>query len=149
MVSLKLVCNPSHHYTILRYSADADVTETLQLMLHANKSKTNVLFSITKTSSEISIIINDFILDSISPLCIEPNNRENGWISFSIDTTEPIPFDLVGILLSIAKPLAESNIGIFAVSTFNTDHVLIKESNLIKAKQALEVAGHSFVLTTD
>jgi len=148
MVSLKLICNPAHHYTILRYPANADVTETLRIMLDANKSHTNVLFSITRTSSEISIIINDMILESISPLFFEPDNRENGWISFSIDTTEPIPFDLIGILLSIAKPLAEKNIGIFALSTFNTDHVLIKESNLIEAKQALEEAGHSFVLTT-
>ena len=149
MVSLKLVCNPSHYYTILRYPADADVTETLQIMLDANKTKTNVLFSITRTSSEISIIISDMILDSITSQCIKPDNREHGWISFSIDTTEPIPFDLVGILLSIAKPLAKANIGIFALSTYNTDHVLIKESNLIKAKQALEAAGHSFVITTD
>jgi len=113
----------------------------------ANRERS--FYSITSTSAETSVVIDDVLLETMSSLLDKSSYvREEGWISFSIDTSEPIPFDLVGILLSIAKPLADAKIGIFALSTFNTDHVLIKEVNLEKAKEALEGAGHIFKLAT-
>ena len=54
----------------------------------------------------------------------------------------PLPLDLIGILAAIADPLAEAGLGIFAVSTFDTDYVLVKSSDLPAAVRALEAAGH-------
>jgi hypothetical protein len=54
----------------------------------------------------------------------------------------PLPLDLVGILASIADPLAEAKISIFAISTFDTDYVLVKARDLEAALGALERAGH-------
>src|SRR3954470_13326377 len=53
-----------------------------------------------------------------------------------------LPPDLVGILLSIAEPLAEAGVSIFAISTYDTDYVLIKERDLAAALKALREAGH-------
>jgi hypothetical protein len=54
----------------------------------------------------------------------------------------PIDFALTGILTSIAKPLAEAGISIFALSTFDTDYVLMKNERVEDAVRALEAAGH-------
>jgi uncharacterized protein len=144
--SLRLKCNPTTRYSILRWSSSADISTTLKRMI--NEKGTSFL-SITTTSSEISVVIDDELLESMGPLSGPSFDRELGWISFSIDTSEPIPFDLVGILLSIAQPLAKSNVGIFALSTYNTDHVLIKEANLELGKAALESAGHTFIISSE
>jgi hypothetical protein len=54
----------------------------------------------------------------------------------------PLPLDLVGILAAIADPLAEAGLSIFAISTYDTDYVLVKERDLNTAVRALERAGH-------
>ncbi len=53
-----------------------------------------------------------------------------------------LPPNLVGILLSIAEPLAQAGLSIFAISTYDTDYVLIKERDASKAVEALRGAGH-------
>ena len=70
----------------------------------------------------------------------EGAKREGGWRVLKI--TGPLDFSLTGILVSVAKPLAEAGVSIFAVSTFDTDYVLVKEENLEKALRALTLAGH-------
>jgi hypothetical protein len=54
----------------------------------------------------------------------------------------PLSLDLIGILASIAEPLAEAGLSIFAISTFDTDYVLVKDRDLEAAVAALERAGH-------
>ena len=54
----------------------------------------------------------------------------------------PLPLNLIGILASIAEPLAEAGLSIFAISTFDTDYVLVKGRDLPAALGALERAGH-------
>jgi hypothetical protein len=54
----------------------------------------------------------------------------------------PLPLNLIGILAAIADPLADAGLGIFAISTYDTDYVLIKERDLDVALGALERAGH-------
>jgi hypothetical protein len=54
----------------------------------------------------------------------------------------PLPLDLIGILASIADPLAAAGLSIFAISTFDTDYVLVKSKDLTAALAALERAGH-------
>jgi hypothetical protein len=53
-----------------------------------------------------------------------------------------LPPDLVGILLSIAEPLADAGLSIFAISTYDTDYVLVKARDLVAALDALRGAGH-------
>ena len=68
--------------------------------------------------------------------------REDGWRAFRICGT--LDFSLIGILSKISGVLAENGIGIFAVSTYNTDYILVKEENLGRAVKALENEGYIF-----
>ncbi len=69
--------------------------------------------------------------------------REDGWKAFRIQGI--LDFSLIGILSKISGILAENKIGIFAISTFNTDYVLMKEENYQKALDALGSAGYKIV----
>ena len=89
--------------------------------------------SITRTQEELSIVC----AETAVPRDVQ---REDGWRAFRVEGS--LDFALVGILASIAEPLARAGISIFAVSTFNTDYVLVKEANVEAAAQALERAGH-------
>lgn len=69
--------------------------------------------------------------------------RSDGWRGFRIDGT--LDFSLVGILADISRILAEGNIGIFAISTFNTDYILAKSEDFAHALALLERAGYSVI----
>ena len=72
-----------------------------------------------------------------------PNNvieREDGWRAFRIQGV--LDFSLLGILSRISGLLAEHEIGIFAISTFNTDYILTKEENYLKAIKVLDETGY-------
>ena len=66
--------------------------------------------------------------------------REDGWRGFRVQGN--LEFSLVGILSKIAGILAEREISIFAVSTYNTDYILVKEENFDHAMEALALAGY-------
>lgn len=66
--------------------------------------------------------------------------REDGWKAFRIRGV--LDFSLIGILSKISTLLAENNIGIFAISTYNTDYILVKESQYSKALETLSNAGY-------
>ena len=66
--------------------------------------------------------------------------REDGWKSFRIVGT--LDFSLIGILARISKILASNEIGIFAISTYNTDYILTEEENFDKALSVLKNAGY-------
>ena len=68
--------------------------------------------------------------------------REDGWRAFGI--CGKLDFSLVGLLSKISGVLAEGEIGIFAVSTYNTDYILVKEDNFDRAARLLEKAGYEF-----
>ncbi|MBP3984446.1 ACT domain-containing protein [Pseudoxanthomonas helianthi] len=83
--------------------------------------------------------------DELSIVCEETmppddSNAERGWRCFKL--RGPFDFALTGILVAVLEPLAAAGIGIFAVSTFDTDYVLVKDSNLQAATDALAKAGH-------
>jgi hypothetical protein len=65
---------------------------------------------------------------------------EGGWRALKV--AGPLDFELVGILASLAVPLARSGVSIFAVSTYNTDYVLVKASLLDRAARTLREHGH-------
>ena len=66
--------------------------------------------------------------------------REGGWRVLKLEG--PFEFSEVGVLASVLVPLAEENISIFAVSTFDTDYVLVKEERLERAVAALRERSH-------
>ena len=69
--------------------------------------------------------------------------RDDGWRAFRIDGT--LDFSLIGIIAHISKILADGGVGIFAISTFNTDYVLTKEESFDRAIELLQSAGYSVI----
>lgn len=67
-------------------------------------------------------------------------HREDGWRAFGIEGE--LDFSLIGILARICGILAERKIGVFAVSTFNTDYILVKAEHFDSALSALAEAGY-------
>ena len=68
--------------------------------------------------------------------------REDGWRMFRIE--EQLDFSLIGILADISRILADEGIGIFVVSTFNTDYILCKKENFERAVAALAAEGYRY-----
>jgi hypothetical protein len=91
------------------------------------------LVSITRTPEELSIVCRAELV----PATVK---QEAGWRAFRIEG--PLDFGLTGILASVLEPLAQAGVSIFAVSTYNTDHVLVREAKLDAAIEALRAAGH-------
>ena len=69
--------------------------------------------------------------------------RDDNWKAFRIQGT--LDFSLTGILSAISKVLADNQIGIFAISTYNTDYVLVKQDQFENALSLLEKAGYKIV----
>lgn len=90
-------------------------------------------FCVVRTSDELSIVCTE---DRLPPGV----SAERGWAALKLEG--PFPFSMTGVLASFVQPLAEAKIPIFAISTFDTDYVLIKHQNLPQAVLALEAAGH-------
>ncbi len=84
--------------------------------------------TISRTRDEISIVCNERSIP-------EGLRCDKGWRGFKL--VGQYDFSLTGILKQILDPLAEAKIGIFAISTFDTDYVLVKEGNFEKAKLVL------------
>ncbi len=79
----------------------------------------------------------------VCPTYLVPDNvieQNNGWRVFRIEGV--LDFSLIGILADISKCLADNNIGIFAISTYNTDYILTKSEDLEKAISALKTKGY-------
>ena len=77
---------------------------------------------------------------------IAPQNtieHDDGWKAFRIQGV--LDFSLIGILAKISGLLAENGIGIFAVSTYNTDYILTKADNFKKALDVLAKAGYTII----
>ncbi|MBL8177700.1 MAG: ACT domain-containing protein [Bryobacterales bacterium] len=95
-------------------------------------------FSCTVTGSESSYVMEEALV----PEGIEAENL--GWRVLMVEG--PLDFALTGVLASLAAPLAEAGVSIFAVSTYDTDYVLVKEETLPRAVAALQGAGHEVAM---
>ncbi len=93
-------------------------------------------YSITKTDEELSIVINEDI-------DIQSNIIEYNWRAIRIVGT--LDFSLIGILSKISTILAQEEISIFAISTYNTDYILLKEDKLEMAIEVLKKNEYEFV----
>lgn len=94
-------------------------------------------FFIGKTDEELSLVCKT---DDTPNETIE---RDDGWKGFRIQGT--LDFSLIGVLSKLSGILADHKIGIFAVSTYNTDYILVKEENFDKALKVLAAEGYTLV----
>jgi len=91
------------------------------------------LTSITRTAEELSIV------------CAEKNvpgetTAERGWRALSV--AGPLDFELTGVLASLTGPLAAAGIPVFGISTYDTDYLLVRATDLPAAVDVLLAAGH-------
>jgi hypothetical protein len=98
-----------------------------------------VFFSITRTPDELSVVVERARVPSGVP-------ADGGWCALKVEG--PLPLSAVGVLHSITGPLAGAGISIFAVSTHDTDYLLVKAEAMARAVQALSAAGHSMAVPT-
>jgi hypothetical protein len=94
-------------------------------------------YFVGKTDEEISLVCKS---EDVPAKTIE---RDDGWRGFRIQGV--LDFSLIGILSKISGILAENKIGIFAVSTYNTDYILVKEENFEPALKTLASEGYTVV----
>jgi uncharacterized protein len=116
-------------YTIVRLAADAPIPEW------AWKGE---FTSITRTTDELSIVcpadnVSADVHSPHRPICLK-------WICLKLEG--PFPFSQTGVLLSFIEPLSTRGVPIFAISTFDTDYVLIQEEFAETALDALRQAGY-------
>ena len=82
----------------------------------------------------------------VCPIALVPENAlsvDKTWSAFRIEGV--LDFSLIGILSKISSLLAENNIGIFAISTYNTDYILTKTANFQRALQVLKEAKYTIL----
>ncbi len=92
-------------------------------------------FSVTRTAEELSVVCPE----SLVP---EGVQAERGWRAMRVAGV--IEFSVIGVLAGLTVPLAEAGISVFAVSTYDTDYVLVREPELGRAIEVLRRAGHTF-----
>ena len=85
-------------------------------------------FSITKTKEELSIVCKETALPVHA-------KAEKDWKAIKVEG--PLDFSMTGVLASLALPLAEAKVSIFAISTYDTDYILVKSKNLERAVEVL------------
>lgn len=91
------------------------------------------LVSITRTAAELSIVC--------SLAAVPPGAQSEGpWRALAL--RGPIPFSVTGVLASLTAPLAAARISLFAISTYDTDYLLVGEADFDGAVAALRSAGH-------
>ena len=117
--------------------------------------KLDYALTVCKVASELDIDLNqDFYFigktdEEYSLVCVTENTpantleREDGWKGFRIQGV--LDFSMIGVLSKLSGILAENKIGIFVVSTFNTDYILVKEENFDRALKILSLAGYDIV----
>lgn len=97
-------------------------------------ASTGSFLSITRTGDELSIVC---------PEAAVPDEVrcERGWRCLRVAGN--LPFDAVGVLASLVEPMANAGISVFAISTFDTDYLLVKDENFTRALAELTAAGHT------
>ena len=119
---MKLTVLPGE-YSIWRLDADAQLPsiESRQFM------------SITRTADELSVVS----MSSDVPI---GEKTEAGWRCMQVEG--PLPFEMTGVLAELSKPLADAQIPLFVVSTYDTDFLLVKAGDFDNACSTLRGAGH-------
>ena len=117
-------------YTVLRLPEDGPAPAALL-------AATNGLVSVTRTKDELSVVCP-------AELAVPADHVEAGWRLLTV--RGPFEFTLTGIMAALAGALAAAGVPLFALSTYDTDHLLVKDDDLTRAVAALREAGHEVVL---
>ena len=96
-------------------------------------AKQGGFYSLTRTSDELSVVCSQEYVPA-GVVC------EKGWRCLKVEG--PLDFGLIGVLSSIAGPLARAGISIFALGTYDTDYFLVKEGQYAAAIRVLSGEGH-------
>ena len=91
--------------------------------------------SVTRTEHEVSVVCRDHDVP-------EGESVDRGWTV--LEVMGLLDFSLSGVVASLVQPLADAELPIFVISTFESDYVLVRSSDLGRAADALEEAGHVF-----
>lgn len=91
-------------------------------------------FANIKDDKEITVIIEESKINKKDII-----NMENNWRIITFDTI--LPFDVVGFIAKVSNALAKENISIFVISSYSTDHILVKNRDLDKAIKSLDKLG--------
>jgi uncharacterized protein len=120
-------------YAVTRLAPDAPVPSGLLDL-------TDVLVSVTRTPAELSII-------APASFAVDGDTVEKGWRLLTV--RGPLEFTLTGIMAALAGELAAAGVSLFALSTYDTDHLLVKQKDLGRAVLALRAAGHELVVAPE
>ena len=132
--------------SLVRFAADS-VEAIAWLTDHQPVLWKSPFFSVTRTDDEVSVIVEDDILASVRKAGDGGGDDdkavkvEDSWRLIKVQG--PLDFALIGILAGLASTLAASSVSIFAVSTYDTDYIMVKKADLPKAIEALIGAGHN------
>ena len=113
-------------FTIHKFSTNVSIPEEI---LKSN------YYSVSKTEHELSLVCSEVIK-------VQSLQSSKGWKCIKVKG--PLDFNLTGILAGISDILAQANISIFAISTFNTDYILVRTHDLSSAREKLRKAGYKF-----
>jgi hypothetical protein len=119
-------------YVVLRLAADAPAPVSLL-------APTGGFVSITRTAGELSVVCP-------ADAAVPADLTEPGWRLLSV--RGPFEFTLTGIMSALASALAGAGVSLFALSTYDTDHLLVKGEDLARAVTALRDAGHEVLTPT-
>jgi hypothetical protein len=112
-----------HHLAVCRLPADHPVPGWIDRL---------PFWSLTRTADEISLVLPE---EAASPQW----RQETGWRALKV--RGPLEFGLIGVLAQLTVALAAGGVSVFVLSTFDTDYVLVRESDLGSATRALTAAG--------
>lgn len=121
------LCVLEGRFTIHRFAADQKIPTPVY---------EGQFYSISKTDEELSIVCS-------AEVRLDSARSETGWACIKV--LGPLNFSLTGILADISAALAGEKISIFAISTFDTDYILVKSKSLQVAKTALQKAQYVFL----
>jgi len=116
----------SETFTIHKLSPDVSIPEEI---LKSN------YYSVSKTENELSVVCSDLIK-------VQSLQSSKWWKCIKVKG--PLDFNLTGILAGISDILAQANISIIVISTFDTDYILVRSKNLSSARAKLRKAGYKF-----
>ena len=92
-------------------------------------------YAITRTGEELSLVCP-------GEISVSSQKTEAGWRVIKV--AGPLDFALTGVLARLADTLARANVSLFAISTFDTDYLLVKQDRIDAALKALKAAGYRF-----
>jgi uncharacterized protein len=111
-------------YAIVRLDPDSDLPDWL---------RAGSFWSATRSDSELSLVCREADVPAEA-------SAERGWCA--LEVAGPLDFSLTGVVASLCSPLADAEVPIFVLSTFETDYLLVREHDLHRSVEALAAAGH-------